>query len=84
MQIYDSDQEYEQRGPTPTSMDVRAFNARAPPPPGRSPRARAAGGRRGVSVTPTDHRNYALTWFSLSGATAFLASRVLRAPVGRR
>ena len=29
---------------------------------------------------PSDHTNYALTWFSLSGATALLALRVLRNP----
>ena len=30
------------------------------------------------SVTPADHRNYALTWFTLSGATSFMALRILR------
>ena len=30
------------------------------------------------SVMPYDHRNYALTWFSLAGATALLALRAGR------
>ena len=84
MQVYDSDQEYEQRGPTPTSMDVLSFNARTPPQTSRYPLPKPAGELMGVSVTPIDHRNYALTWFSLSCATAYLAARVLRAPVKRR
>ena len=29
-------------------------------------------------VTPTDHRNYALTWFTLSGFTSLMALRILR------
>ena len=33
-----------------------------------------------AKVTPQDHANYALTWYSLSAATAMLALRVLRNP----
>lgn len=84
IEVFESDREYEQRGPTPTSVDVLSFNARTPPQTSRYPLPKPAGELMGVCVTPTNHRNYALTWFSLSGATAFLAMRALRTPGRRR
>eukprot|EP00891_Asterochloris_glomerata_P006382 jgi/Astpho2/6382/e_gw1.00091.50.1_t len=32
----------------------------------------------GFSVNPDDHRNYALTWYTLAAATALLANRAMR------
>jgi len=65
-------------------MDVLSFKARAPKQDCLYPLPKAMSELMNVSVMPVDHRNYALTWFSLSGATAFLATRVLRRPVKRR
>ena len=41
------------------------------------PISKSIGDMRHFSVMPRDHLNYALTWFSLSGATSLLAWRVL-------
>lgn len=42
------------------------------------PIAKSIGDMRHFSVMPRDHLNYALTWFSLSGATGLLALKLLK------
>ena len=83
MQVY-SEEFGDQQGPVPTSMDVLAFKARQPKSTSLYPLPKAAAELLSVSVMPVDHRNYAITWFTLSAATASLAYRALRRPVGRR
>ncbi|KAK9832527.1 hypothetical protein WJX81_006045 [Elliptochloris bilobata] len=67
-----------QRGTVPTTMDVLALRAQAGAPAERLPSPRPAGDLLAFSVMPSDHRNYAATWFTLSGATALLALRAAR------
>lgn len=62
----------------PTSMEVLAMRARGPPEPDTYPIARQAEDLMAVSVTPDDHRNYALTWYSLAGITGALAYSAIR------
>lgn len=76
-QVYDRDQE-DQHPVMPTAMDVLAFKAQAPKQTGLYPLPRKMSEIINVSVMPVDHRNYALTWFSLSGATAILALKALK------
>ena len=52
--------------------------AQASAPRERLPLPRPAGDLLGFSVMPSDHRNYAATWFALAGATALLALRAAR------
>lgn len=80
------------RGNIPTQMDVLAMRtqrrtAASTSPAEASPMTKPAeplpiprneGDLLKPSVTPADHRNYALTWFTLSGATSFMALRILR------
>ena len=49
------------------------------PPRPRYPDPRRLGDLTTVTVTPADHRNYALTWGSLAAATAGLAAKAVRA-----
>ena len=67
----------------PTTMDVLAFKAQAPKQTSLYPLPKTLSEIAKVSVMPIDHRNYALTWFSLSGGTAFLAFKALRRRPGR-
>ena len=62
----------------PTAMDVLAFKAQTPKQTSLYPLSRKLSEIVDVSVMPIDHRNYALTWFSLSGATAILAIKALK------
>ncbi len=77
MQVYDRSQEDEQ-SIMPTAMDVLAFKAQAPKQTSLYPLPRKFSEIVNVTVMPVDHRNYALTWFSLSGATALLALKALK------
>lgn len=77
LQVFDRSQEDEQ-AILPTAMDVLAFKAQAPKQTGLYPLPRKMSEIVNVSVMPVDHRNYALTWYSLSGATAYLALKALR------
>lgn len=80
-QVYSDEVPGDERGPVPTSMDVLAFKARKPKSAALYPISKSSAELLNVSVTPVDHRNYAITWFTLSGATAFLGARALRKPV---
>ncbi|KAK9787505.1 hypothetical protein WJX73_010878 [Symbiochloris irregularis] len=70
------------RGTSPSQMDVLAMRTqgrtRAGVPVEPLPITRCQGDLLRQGVTPTDHRNYALTWFTLSGFTSFMALRILR------
>ena len=68
----------------PTTMDVMSFKAQAPKQNSLYPLPKSMADIVNVSVMPIDHRNYALTWFSLSGATALLALKALRTSPTKR
>lgn len=78
MQVVAKEGDAAPHGTVPTSMDMLAFRTR----PGAShewyPIPRAASDLLSFSVMPSDHQNYAATWFTLSAATAALAARALR------
>ena len=77
LQVYDRDHD-DKHTAMPTAMDVLAFKAQAPKQTSLYPLPRKMSEIVEVSVMPIDHRNYALTWFSLSGATALLALKALK------
>ncbi|CAL5222265.1 g4603 [Coccomyxa viridis] len=62
----------------PTTMEILAGRTRGPSAAQQYPIQREIGDLMNFSVMPSDHRNYALTWYSLSVATAFLALRAAR------
>ena len=62
----------------PTTMEVLAGRTRGPSSREEYPIPRNLEDLMNFSVMPSDHRNYALTWYSLSGATALLALRAAR------
>jgi surfeit locus 1 family protein len=68
------------RSSAPTTMEILAMRTRSGGSPGEPqyPITRSADDLLAFSVMPADHRNYALTWFALAGATAFLAVRAGR------
>ena len=66
------------QGNMPTTMEGLAGRAHGPPAAQDHPIPRELGDLKSFSVMPSDHRNYALTWYSLSAATAFLALRAAR------
>ena len=61
-----------------TAMDVLAFRNKVEPEVETYPLPKDLGQLAEFSVMPYDHLNYALTWFSLSVATAIMATAVLR------
>lgn len=67
------------RSSAPTSMEVLALRTRTnSAAQERYPLPRGLEDLMNFSVMPDDHRNYALTWFALSGATALLAVRAAK------
>ena len=62
----------------PSAMDVLAFQARVGPSTEAYPLPKQASDLLRFSVMPSDHRNYALTWFTLCAATAMLAVQIIR------
>lgn len=62
----------------PNTMEILAGRTRGPSAAQQYPIPREMGDLMNFSVMPSDHRNYALTWYSLSVATAFLALRAAR------
>ena len=63
----------------PTTMEILAGRTRGPSAGAQQyPITREMGDLMNFSVMPSDHRNYALTWYFLSVATAFLALRAAR------
>lgn len=66
------------RSSAPSSMELLALRTRTNSAKEQYPLPRTMEDLMTFSVMPLDHRNYALTWFSLSGATALLALRAGR------
>ncbi|CAK0786861.1 hypothetical protein CVIRNUC_010075 [Coccomyxa viridis] len=62
----------------PTAMEVLAGRTRGPSAAQAYPVPRSMEDLAHFPVMPSDHRNYALTWYSLSAATALLALRAAR------
>lgn len=62
----------------PNTMEILAGRTRGPSAVQEYPIPREMESLMNFSVMPSDHRNYALTWYSLSAATAFLALRAAR------
>ena len=62
----------------PTAMEVLAGRTRGPSAAQAYPVPRSMEDLAYFPVMPSDHRNYALTWYSLSAATALLALRAAR------
>lgn len=74
---------------SPTAMDVLGGRAslKAANEQKKSeayPLAKSIGDLRHFSVMPSDHTNYALTWFTLSAATTGLAYKVIKSGSGVR
>ncbi len=79
LQVIDMGAEGSQaRSSAPTSMELLALRTRAHAAAEQYPLPRSLDDLMNFSVMPHDHRNYALTWFALSGATALLAVRAAR------
>lgn len=66
------------RSSSPSSMEILAMRTRGGSSEQQYPITRSADSLLSFSVMPADHRNYALTWFALAGATALLAVRAGR------
>ena len=62
----------------PNTMEVLAGRTRGPSAAQEYPVPREMGDLMRFSVMPSDHRNYALTWYALSAATAYLAFKAAR------
>lgn len=78
MQVISEGQGSAARTSAPTSMELMAMRTRTSTPQEQYPLPRTVEDLMTFSVMPYDHRNYALTWFSLAGATALLALRAGR------
>lgn len=63
----------------PTTMELLAGRTRGPTAAQEYPLPRKMEDLMSFSVMPSQHRNYALTWYALSGSTALLALRAARA-----
>ncbi len=61
-------------------MDVLGGRGAKPPRSGdvEYPIVKSVADLKSFSVMPSDHLNYAATWFTLSGATGLLAVKALR------
>ncbi|KAL3156235.1 hypothetical protein ABBQ32_012512 [Trebouxia sp. C0010 RCD-2024] len=71
----------EERQPTssgPTAMDVLGLRTNRPLNMEEYPITRSVSELMRFKVTPEDHRNYALTWYTLSAATGAMAFGILR------
>ena len=63
----------------PSAMDVLAMRTQKPATNQEQyPSPRGVQDLMGFSVNPDDHRNYAITWYTLAAATALLANRAMR------
>ena len=66
-------------GSGPTSLELLAMRTRSVPPRDEHfPLQRAPDELLNFSVLPSDHANYAATWFLLSAFTAILGVRAMR------
>ena len=59
-------------------MDVLGLRTNRPPNVESYPITRSVSELMSFKVTPEDHRNYALTWYTLSAATGAMAMGILR------
>ncbi|KAL3152716.1 hypothetical protein ABBQ38_012307 [Trebouxia sp. C0009 RCD-2024] len=62
----------------PTAMDVLGLRTNRPLNMEEYPIRRSVSELMSFKVTPEDHRNYALTWYTLSAATGAMAFGILR------
>lgn len=67
----------------PTAMDVLGLRTNRPLKEESYPITRSVSELMSFKVTPEDHRNYALTWYTLSAATGAMAFGILRKRRGR-
>lgn len=67
----------------PTAMDVLGLRTNRPFTEESYPITRSVSELMSFKVTPEDHRNYALTWYTLSAATGAMAFGILRKRRGR-
>ena len=67
----------------PTAMDVLGLRTTKPLNEEQYPITRSITEMMTFKVTPDDHRNYALTWYTLSAATGSMAYAILRKRKGR-
>lgn len=64
---------------TPSQMDILALRTARPAQPQETlPLTRSIQELKGFKVTPEDHRNYALTWYTLSAATGAMAYGIVK------
>lgn len=64
---------------TPSQMDILALRTARPAQPQEVlPLRRSITELKGFKVTPEDHRNYALTWYTLSVATGAMAYGIIK------
>lgn len=68
---------------SPTTMDVLGLRTNRPLNEEAYPITRSVSELMTFKVTPTDHRNYALTWYTLSAATGTMAYGILNKRKGR-
>lgn len=69
---------------SPTTMDVLGLRTNRPLHEEFYPITRSVSELMTFKVTPDDHRNYALTWYTLSAATGTMAYGILNKRKGRR
>lgn len=67
----------------PTAMDVLGLRTNRPLNEECYPITRSVSELMSFKVTPEDHRNYALTWYTLSAVTGAMAFGILRKRKGR-
>ncbi|DBA82252.1 hypothetical protein WJX79_003765 [Trebouxia sp. C0005] len=68
---------------SPTTMDVMGLRTTRPLNEESYPITRSVSELMTFKVTPNDHRNYALTWYTLSAATGSMAYGILNKRKGR-
>ena len=63
----------------PSQMDILALRTARPAQRKETlPITRNVSELKGFKVTPEDHRNYALTWYTLSAATGAMAYGIIK------
>lgn len=70
-------------GSSPTAMDVLGMRTNRPLNEESYPIVRSVSELMTFKVTPDDHRNYSLTWYTLSAATGTMAYSILKKQKGR-
>ena len=70
-------------GSSPTAMDVLGMRTNRPLNEESYPIVRSVSELMTFKVTPDDHRNYSLTWYTLSAATGTMAYGIFKKQKGR-